>query len=380
MVDDTLIISGPLSPDAVRLPGAPSNLKLTVQSLAEVVADLKNVSQIYKQANPESPTSGRVLRAVAHVAQVTGQVLEGDTDQLQALSDAITHEAELLSSTQSQQLPELRQRWDGARHSLRTAVDEENRRNRNAAAQAREVVPAGAGAHAGGGGHHAAADGGAAAPAQHEKPEIDADDLIRGIEGDAFEHYAPIFRRATGATYTSPQGQAHATLVESGGALETAMSQFRNTLHAVFEEYSDVARRVLSADDEIEAKLMRNNHSVLVAHAVDDGTGPQVGISSVQEIQKLSESVRNGNNSLNNLSQKLQQASDSLNQGRLRDHDDQSKHTNGQKFAHEWDAHFDELRHNVNQALDHAGSVADKMQQLDEQGAHEVRRAGNADG
>jgi hypothetical protein len=114
------LVSGPVGPDTIDLPGEPSRLREAVQGLRDVTRQVETVSQQLQQADPPQGGRGRTVLALSRGAQRAGTALEADARQLGELADSIESAADALAQGQDG-LDGPRQRWRAARQGIRQA-------------------------------------------------------------------------------------------------------------------------------------------------------------------------------------------------------------------------------------------------------------------
>lgn len=377
------MVAGPIGPDSLRLPGAPERIRQAVQDLHDLVGTLDRTSQQLKQANPRGDSPGKVVRALSHVAQRTGGVLDSDTDTLRDLAGALDHEGDVLRDAQSATLPELRSRWHAARVDLTEAVERD----------AREGGQLGGGGGHGGGGHGGGGHGGTRVAAEplhdgqggqawqsvQSGQKRDAHQLARHLDGQVLDDYEHLFRRWLGSTFRDPgDGAAHAQVTLVGGALDEGMQRYRHTVRSILEDFSDALRRVEGADQQVAEKLHRKEHDVLSAKAFSPGAEPATGVSSPDEVERLSQELQDASGSLRGVDHALDEIRLNARGGRMLPSGERVGSNDG--FRRDWAAHFDELKDNLDKVRHHSDTVLRRIQQLEEEGAHDIRRAGRADG
>ena len=377
MSDDTAgfeaqVVAGPIGPDSLRLPGSPARLRQAVQGLHDLVSALDRTAQELHGTDAKADAPGKVARALGQVAERAGGVLDRDNDALRDLAGALDHLSNVLREAQSATLPELRSRWHAARVDLADAVESDAREGGHTA-----HGPGHGAGHGGGHGSRVAAGSSAVEPGGGVLGPRDSHQLARHLDGEVIDDYEHLFRRWLGASFNDPGDGASAQLdVVAGGPLDEGMRRYKQTLRAILEDYADGVRRVETADQDVASKLPRREHDVLAgAH---DGAAPASGSSSAEDVQRLAEGLQHAATALQDAARSLEDIRLDVRGGRMLPPGERIGSNDG--FRRDWDAHLEALRGNLDQARQHSDSVLRRLQQLEEEGAHAIRRAGRADG
>ncbi|MFC5679001.1 hypothetical protein [Aeromicrobium endophyticum] len=327
------LVSGPIGPDTIRVPGDPAQLRNAVQGLRGLSRQVDQASHLLKQANPPDGERGRIVLALSRAAQRTGRTLDADSQQLDALADAIDHAADVLSSS-IDGAEDVKRRWKQARDTLRDSVH----------------------------GH------------KNAPPNIEA--LIHGIDSEAAESHLTQLKRQAGMTFLdggAGQPREHAMLLEEGSPVDQAITAYRHAARGLVDEYAELVQKAKTADNPVDEKLPRHaNVSISEVDTHDDGPDHH-NVSGPGAVRSIGDQLQEGTRVLDQAENRLEDVRLAIRAGRMQPDDERVGSNDG--FKRDWTDHFDKLRHTLN-ALRRAGDVAaDRLRDADENGAADVRQA-----
>lgn len=360
MAVEAQLVVGPIGPDTIQIPGEPQRLRRAAESLRDLCQQLDDVGQQLRRADAPEGGRGRTVRSLSRVAGRTGQTLQADSDTLRQLGDAVQHQAELLSQAHDH-LDELRATWRQARHDLRDAVQGDQNRRQAADAD-----------------HEASAAGGrAAGGAKHEQEPLNVSALIHDLDAEAAAKHGQAITGLSGIHFDGAGGtqQTRAMLVD--GDLDRALTTYRHQVEQVLADLTESMRRVHRADEEMAQHLRRNDTAVAQAHLADgDGTaaGQAPAISSPEDIRSVAQQVRQAAQSIDQAADQLREIRLGIREGRMLPDDDRIGSSDG--FQRSWTAHFDDLRQDLNHARTAGIRIADRLREIDDDGARDVHRSG----
>ncbi|MCD9197570.1 Mce/MlaD family protein [Aeromicrobium wangtongii] len=327
-----VLVSGPIGPDTIDLPGEPARLREAVQGLRDLTRQLGQVSEQLQQANPPQGSRGRTVLALSRGAQRAGTALEADARQLGELADSIEAAADALAQGQDG-LDGLRQRWRAARQGLRQALQDAK------------------------GGPH---DPGA---------------LIRRIDAHTAEPHDAQFRRQAGLSFTDGGGgaQAEAMLLEQGGALQQAIGEYRREVRGIVDEYADLMQKAKNADNDVDRRLPRRAEASLGAVRGDGSGEPSPEISSPEAVQSLGEQLLDAAKALGQAADRLEDIRLAIRAGRMLPEEERVGSNNG--FKRDWTEHLESVRESLTAGRRAADTAADRLRQADDDSAADIRQA-----
>lgn len=324
------LVSGPIGPDTIGVPGDPAQLRNAVQGLRGLCRQLDQASQLLKQANPPDGDRGRVVLALSRAAQRTGRGLDADSQQLDALADAIDHAADVLSSS-IDGTDDVKRRWRQARDTLRDSL------------HGRKNAP----------------------------PNIEA--LIHSIDSEVADSHLTQLKRQAGMTFLDGGPREHAMLVEDGSPVDQAITAYRHAARGLIDEYADLVQKAKTADNPVDEKLPRHaNVTLSEVDGQDDGPDHHT-ISGPGAVRTIGDQLQEGARVLDQAENRLEDIRLAIRAGRMLPDDERVGSNDG--FKRDWTDHFDKVRHTLN-ALRRAGdAAADRLRDADENGAADVRQA-----
>ncbi len=331
------VLSRPIGPDTIEIPGHPQQLKNAVQGLKGLCRQLEQAANQLKQADPPEGGRGKAALAISRAAQRTGHLLEADSQQLEELGDAIEHNAETLTTAQTA-VEDLRRRWRHARDTFRDTVH----------------------------GHKDAPD----------HPE----QLMHRIDANAAEAHETQFRRQAGLVFMDPSGGGakQASFLEMGGPVDQAITAYRHEVRAIVDEYADLMQKVKNTDNQLDERLPRRAGSFISAQEAgldpDGGHGhDQHGVSTPAGVRSIGEEIQQAAHTIEQATHRLEDIRLSIRAGRMLPEDDRVGSNDG--FKRDWTEHLDKVRHSL-RAVHRAGdAVADRLRDADESGAADIRQA-----
>ncbi|MEJ7633410.1 hypothetical protein [Aeromicrobium sp.] len=328
------LVSGPIGPDTIDIPGEPTQLRNAVQGLRGLCRQIEQASNQLKQANPSDSDRGRIVLALSGAAQRTGRVLDADSQQLDSLADAIDHAADVLTSSQGG-VDDLRRRWRSSRDAFRDALH----------------------------GHKNAPD------------NVEA--LIHRIDSDASESHEGQFKQQAGLTFANVGGggaRPDAMLLEEDGAVDQAITAYRHDVRSIVDEFAELMQKTKNADNQLDEKLPRHSSAALSEVEHDGGSGPDHHtISGPGAVRSIGEELGQGAHTIEQASQRLEDIRLAIRAGRMLPDDDRVGSNDG--FKRDWTEHFDKLKHSLTAARRAADGAADRLRDADENGAADVRQA-----
>lgn len=365
MALEAQLMVGAIAPDTIQIPGEPQRLRRAAESLRDLCQQLDDVGKQLRHADAPEDTRGSTVRSLSRVAGRTGQTLQADSDTLRQLCDAVQHQADLLSDAHGR-LDELRATWRQARHDLRDAVQGDQ--NRRQAAQSDDEAN-GAGGKA------------STASAKHDPEPIDVSALIHDIDAEAAEKHGQAISRLSGIHFSGDGGKQQSAAMLVDGDLDRAMTTYRHQVDQVLDDLTESMRRVHRADEQMSEHLHRSGTAVAQANAANLDESPteqpQV-ISSPEDIRSVAQTVRQAAQSLDQAAGQLREIRLGIREGRMLPDDERIGSSDG--FQRSWTEHFDELREDLNHARTAGIQIADRLREIDDNGARDVRRSGRAGG
>ena len=351
MAVEAHLVSGPIGPDTIAIPGDPGRLGKSADGLREMCTTLGEVSDQLQKSAAAEDKRGRTMKSLIRVAGRTAQVLQGDADRLQELGDAVQHQADALTEALND-LDDLRGRWRQARHELRDALDGEERKR---AAAAQDDGAGGGKGHGGG----------------HDDQPINASAVIHDIDGDVADEHQGAIRRLTGLEFApGGGGQSGAMLVD--GEIDQAMTTYRREVRQILDQYTESIRRVHRADEAMAEHLPRTDRATLSMQDDDDADEPNA-ISGPQDIESVAEEAQQASQALDRATNELREIRLGIREGRMLPDDDRIGSSDG--FQRTWTEHFDDLREDLNHARKSGGEVAAQLREIDHNGARAVWRS-----
>jgi hypothetical protein len=326
------LVSGPIGPDTIRVPGDPAQLRTAVQGLRGLCRQVDQASHVLKQANPPDGERGRIVLALSRAAQRTGRTLDADSQQLDALADAIDHAADVLSSS-IDGVDDVKRRWRQARDTLRDAL------------HGRKNAP----------------------------PNIEA--LIHGIDAELADSHLTQLKRQAGMTFLDGSGgpREHAMLLQDGSPVDEAITAYRHAARGLIDEYADLVQKAKTADNPVDEKLPRQANVALSETETQDDGPDHHNVSGPAVVRSIGDQLQEGARVLDQAENRLEDIRLAIRAGRMQPDDERVGSNDG--FKRDWTDHFDNLRHTLN-ALRRAGdAAADRLRDADENGAADVRQA-----
>lgn len=333
MTVNATLMSGPIAPDSIQLPGDPARLRDAVQSLRNLARQVDQTGQQLLQADPPEGRRGRTALAMARGATRTGKVLEADAQQLGELADALDAAADALTQGQDG-IDDLRQRWRQSREVFRNALT-------------------------------GAKDG----------PK-DVDSIMHGIDATAAEPHRAQFQNQAGLQFTDDDGgggpRAEAMLVEHGGAVQQAIADYRRDVHGIVDAFADLMQKAKSADREVEDRLPRRPSSDFADGDAGDDDPDHQNVSAPGAVQSLGEELHDAAQTLNRSGDVLEDIRLAIRAGRMLPEEERVGSNQG--FKHDWDEHFDALREALVATRRAADTVAERLRRIDDDGATDIRQ------
>lgn len=327
------LIAGPIGPDTIDIPGHPAQLRNAVQGLRELCRQVESASHQLKQANPPEGMRGRTVLALSRAGQRTARLLDADVQQLEGLADAVDQAADTLTSAQGG-VDDLRRRWRQARQSFRDALH----------------------------------------GAKNAPDNIEA--LIHRIDSNAAESHEQQFKRQAGLTFAHGGGGgkgAEAMLVEDGGVVDQAIAAYRHDVRAIVDEFSELMQKAKNSDNQLDERLPRQAN-VAFAEADHDADGPDHhNISAPGAVRSLAEELEQAAHSIEQASHRLEDIRLAMRAGRMLPEDERIGSNDG--FKRDWTEHFDTVRHGLGATRRAATAAADRLREVDEEGAADIRQA-----
>lgn len=351
------MIQGPLGPDTIQIPGDPQRLARAIQGLTDLIQQLGDAGEQLRQADAPEDARGRTVKALSNIAGRTGRTLQGDTKKLQDLLDALQHESDVLTDAQGG-LDDLRRRWRDARQDLRQALDDDRSR------KAREAAD-----HQGGHG-----DGRGDRPRQ-DGPDLDPQEIIRGIDAQIAQQSSGPLERLAGLQFMDPRGGGEGAFLVDGPA-DQAIRTYRQQANGVVDDFVESIRRVHRADEKLAELLPRHDDKAFAAAEPTDeaAEAPEVQvISRPGAISKVNQEVEAAARALTESAGGIREIRLAMREGRMTPDDERIGSMEG--FQRTWNEHLDELREDLDHARKAAGEVADRLREIDDTGARDVRRA-----
>ena len=335
MTTNATLVSGPIGPDTIGLPGEPSRLRDAAQGLHELARQVEQTGQQLQRADPPEGARGRTVLALSRGAQRIGSVLEADARQLGGLADAIDTAADALAQGQDG-VDGLRQRWRQARETFRSTLD-------------------------------SAKDG----------PK-DVGALMHRIDATASEPHENQFRQQAGLTFLDGGGGAagaDAMLLEQGGRVQQAIADYRRETRAVVDDLADLMQRAKNADREVEDRLPRRSEAHLsAAGPAGDGDDPgHADVSAPSAVQTVGEAVQDAAQTLQRAVDQLEDVRLAVRAGRMLPDDERTGSNDG--FKRDWTEHLDGLRESLQAGRRAADTAVERLRQIDADGAGDIRQA-----
>lgn len=332
MTVNATLMSGPIGPDSIDLPGEPARLRDAVQHLRDLAGQVDQTGQQLQQADPPEGRRGRTVLAMSRGARRTGKVLEADARQLGELADALDAAADALAQGQGG-VDDVRQRWRQAREVLR-----------NALSGAKDGAP-------------------------------DAGTIMHRIDAGAAGPHAAQFQQQAGLQFVDDgSGGAHAEamLLEQGGPVQQAIADYRRDVHGFVDEYADLMQKAKSADREVEDRLPRRPSSDFADGDGGDDDPDQQHVSAPGAVQSLGEELHDAAQTLNQAGDRLEDIRLAVRAGRMLPEDERVGSNEG--FKRDWDEHFDALREALVATRRAADTVAQRLRQIDDDGASDIHQ------
>jgi hypothetical protein len=325
-------VAGPIGPDTIRIPGQPAQLRSAVQGLRGLCRQVDQASDQLKQANPPDGERGRIVLALSHAAQRTGRTLDADSQQLEALADAIDHAADVLTHSQDG-VDDLSRRWRQARDAFRDALH------------------------------------------GHKNAPANVEALIHHIDSDAAGAHLTQLKRQAGVTFADGSGGAHAQamLLEDGSAVEQAITAYRHTVRGLVDEYADLVQKAKTADNQVDEKLPRHTNAAFEEAESHDDSSAQHTISGPAAVRAVGDAIHEGARTLDQAEHRLEDIRLAIRAGRMLPDDERVGSNDG--FKRDWTDHFDQVRHMLNAARRAGDLAADRLRDADDHGAADVRQA-----
>lgn len=354
------LMVGPMGPDTIQIPGEPQRLRQAASTLRELCQRIDDIGKQLRNADAPEGKGGRTVRSLSRIAGVTGRALQADADALTQLGDAVQHQADLLADAHGN-LDQLRSRWRQARQEMRATLEgQQGKRDAKKSAD-RE----------GGQG----SDGG-----QDDSP-INIAALIRSIDSDVADKHEQAIVRLSGVHYGSPSGSSGEQAMLMDGEVDRAMTQYRHQVDSLLEELTESMRRVHRADEDMAEHLPRREKSVLVAEQFDTASTASEqpnAISSPEDIRMVAQDVRDAAQSIDQVSEQLREIRLGIREGRMLPDDERIGSSDG--FQRTWTQHLSDLREDLDHARRAGSEVADRLAEIDQNGARDVRRSGRGGG
>jgi chromosome segregation ATPase len=366
------LMVGPIGPDTIQIPGEPHRLKRAAEGLRDLCQQLDDIGKQLRNADAPEDKRGRTVRSLSRVAGRTGQTLQADSEKLQQLCDAVQHQSELLADAQGN-LDQLRSKWRQARQELRSAAEADQTRR-----QAKQAASDEGGGHGKG---HGAAHGGGNGNGHDDSP-VNIAALIHSIDEDVADRHQQVIARLSGLHFGSGGGGGQTTasmLVD--GELDKAMTQYRHQVDQVLEELTESLRRVHRADEQMSEHLPRSDKAVAHANVMDTDDSPNEHanvISGPEDIRTVAHDVRQAAQSIDQAAGQLREIRLGIREGRMLPDDDRVGSSDG--FQRTWTQHFDDLRQDLNHARKAGLEIADRLREIDDNGARDVHRSARDQG
>lgn len=353
------LMVGPMGPDTVQIPGEPQRLRQAASTLRELCQRIDDIGKQLRNADAPEGKRGRTVRSLSRIAGVTGRTLQADADALTQLGDAVQHQADLLADAHGN-LDQLRSRWRQARQELRAALEgEQGKREAKKAAD------------------HDGKQGGGGS--QDDSP-LNIAALIRSVDSDVADKHEQAIQRLSGVHY-GPGGSGGEGAMLVDGEVDRAMTQYRHQVDSLLEELTESMRRVHRADEDMAEHLPRKEKSVLVAEQANldgDTAGQPNVVSGPEDIRMVAQDVQDAAQSIDQVADQLREIRLGIREGRMLPDDERIGSSDG--FQRTWTQHFDDLREDLNHARRAGAEVADRLAEIDQNGARDVRRSGRGGG
>ncbi len=350
------LMVGPIGPDTLQIPGEPGRLRQAASTLRELCQRIDDIGKQLRHADAPEGKRGRTVRSLSRIAGITGRTLQADADALTQLGDAVQHQADLLADAHGN-LDQLRSRWRQARQELRATLEGEQGK-RDAQKSADQDGKGG-----GGGGR--------------DDSPLDIAALIRSVDGDVADKHEQAIVRLSGVHYGNLGGSGGEGAMLVDGEVDRAMTQYRHQVDALLEELTESMRRVHRADEDMAEHLPRREKNVLAAEqaSLDGDAGDQPNIiSGPEDIRMVAQDVRDAAQSIEQVADQLREIRLGIREGRMLPDDERIGSSDG--FERTWTQHFDELREDLHHARRAGAEVADRLAEIDQNGARDVRRSG----
>lgn len=334
MTTHASLVSGPIGPDTIGLPGEPSRLRDAAQGLRDLGRQVEQTGQQLQQADPPQGAKGRAVVALSRGAQRIGSALEADARQLGGLADALDGAADALAQGQDG-VDDLRQRWRQARETFRSTLD-------------------------------GAKDG----------PK-DVGGLMHSIDAAAAEPHENQFRQQAGLSFLGGGGGgAHAMLLEQGGRVQQAIADYRRDTRAVVDELAGLMQRASNADREVEERLPRRVETHLSAAPAGSGDGDDPDhqeVSAPAAVQTVGDAVQEAAQNLRRAVDQLDDVRLAIRAGRMLPDDERVGSNDG--FKRDWTEHLESLRESLQAGRRAADAAVERLRQIDAEGAGDIRQA-----
>lgn len=335
MTTHATLVSGPIGPDTIGLPGEPSRLRDAAQALHDLGRQVEQTGQQLQQADPPQGARGRVVMALSRGAQRIGSALEADARQLGGLADALDGAADALAQGQDG-VDDLRQRWRQARETFRSTLD-------------------------------SAKDG----------PK-DVGALMHRIDADAAEPHEQQFRQQAGLTFLGGGGGggADAMLLEQGGRVQQAIGDYRRDTRSIVDELAGLMQKAKNADREVEDRLPRRSDAQLSAVSAGGGEGDDPDhqeVSAPGAVQTLGDAIQEAAQGLQRAIDQLEDVRLAIRAGRMLPDDERIGSNDG--FKRDWTEHLDSLRESLQAGRRAADASVERLRQIDADGAGDIRQA-----
>lgn len=326
------MISRPIGPDTIEIPGHPDQLKSAVQGLQGLSRQLEHAAQQLKGANPPDGGRGRAALALSRAAQRTGNVLDADIQQLEDLTQSIDNAADAITRGQAS-VDDLRRRWRQARETFRDTVQ---------------------------GAKHAP-----------DHPEA----LMHRIDANLAEAHATQFKRQAGLTFMDPGtgGAKHVDFEQVGGVVDQAITAYRQEVRSVVDEYADVMQKVKNADNQLDEKLPRRSVAIATMTGDGDGSEEQHGMSTPGGVRSVAREIEQAAHVIERATHRLEDVRLSIRAGRMLPDGERVGSNDG--FKRDWTEHLDGVRHSLQAACRAGDAVADRLRDVDQNGAADIRQA-----
>ena len=183
--------------------------------------------------------------------------------------------------------------------------------------------------------------------------------------------------RLSGISYGGSGGRGEPTAMLVDGDLDRAMNTYRHQVDRVLEELTQTMRRVHRADEQMAEHLRRSDKAIVQAHAMDGDDTPAEEpnvISGPEDIRSVAQEIHQAAQSIDQAAGQLREIRLGIREGRMLPDDDRIGSSDG--FQRTWTEHFDDVRQDLNHARKASSEIADRLREIDENGARDVRRAG----